>query len=76
MALIDSVIHWVIKKRIHQIGLFKKYPHDVQGELFKKLIYTARDTLTDRAPLSVNVFPQPLILHANGFSPVCTRMCV
>jgi hypothetical protein len=44
MTLINSVIHWLIKKRIHQIELFKKYPGEVQDELLKKLLYTARDT--------------------------------
>jgi hypothetical protein len=44
MALINSFISWLIKKRFHQIELFMKYPHDVQSELFKKLIYTAKDT--------------------------------
>lgn len=44
MSLIDSVFHWFIKKRIHQIELFMKYPHDVQNELLKKLISTAKDT--------------------------------
>ena len=44
MALINSVISWIIKKRIHQIELFMKYPHDVQAEIFKKLIYAAKDT--------------------------------
>ncbi len=44
MALLNSVISWLIKKRIHQIELFKKYPHEVQGELFKKLILSAKDT--------------------------------
>ncbi len=33
-----------MKKRIHQIELFMKYPHDVQDELFKKLIQQARHT--------------------------------
>lgn len=33
-----------MKKRIHQIELFMKYPHDVQQELFKKLISTAKST--------------------------------
>ncbi|MFN8691969.1 MAG: GH3 auxin-responsive promoter family protein, partial [Cyclobacteriaceae bacterium] len=33
-----------MKKRIHQIELFKKYPHDVQDELLKRLIQTARYT--------------------------------
>lgn len=44
MSIIDSVIHWLIKKRIHQIELFKKYPFEVQEELFKDLINKARDT--------------------------------
>lgn len=44
MALINSVLSWLIKKRIHQIGLFIKYPYEVQAEWFKKLISTARDT--------------------------------
>ena len=33
-----------MKKRIHQIGLFMKYPHDVQEELFKRLIKEASAT--------------------------------
>jgi len=44
MALINSVLSWIIKKRIHQIELFMKYPHEVQQEWFKKLINTAKDT--------------------------------
>jgi hypothetical protein len=44
MAIISSVISWLIKKRIHQIELFKTYPVDVQDELIGKLISTARNT--------------------------------
>lgn len=33
-----------MKKRIHDIELFIKYPHDVQGELFKKLLDQAKNT--------------------------------
>lgn len=44
MAILDSVLQWLIKKRIHQIELFKMYPHEVQDELFKKLIATAKNT--------------------------------
>jgi hypothetical protein len=33
-----------MKKRIHQMELFMKYPHEVQDEIFKKLIQTARTT--------------------------------
>jgi hypothetical protein len=44
MGLINSILTWVMQKRIHQIELFIKYPHEVQEELFKKLIQTARHT--------------------------------
>jgi hypothetical protein len=44
MALINSVLYWLIKKRIHQIELFIKYPHEVQAEWFRKLIQAAKDT--------------------------------
>lgn len=44
MPIFNSVISWFIKKRIHQIELFMKYPHDVQAEWFRKLITSARDT--------------------------------
>ena len=44
MQIINSILNWVIKKRIHQIELFKKYPHDVQDEVLKKLIGFARYT--------------------------------
>lgn len=44
MAFVNSVLNWWIKKRIHQIELFNKYPFEVQNDVFKKLITTARDT--------------------------------
>jgi hypothetical protein len=44
MGLLNSILTWVMKKRIHQIELFIKYPHEVQDELFKRLIQTARGT--------------------------------
>jgi GH3 auxin-responsive promoter len=34
----NSVFGWVLKKRIHQIELFMKYPVEVQSELFSSLI--------------------------------------
>lgn len=42
--IVNSVLSWLIKKRIHQIELFMKYPEDVQYEWFRKLILTAKDT--------------------------------
>lgn len=44
MPIINSFISWLMKKRIHQIELFMKYPHEVQQEVFQKLITTASDT--------------------------------
>ena len=40
----NSIFAWVMKKRIHQIELFKKYPNYVQEELLLKLINTAKNT--------------------------------
>ncbi|MBS1977209.1 MAG: GH3 auxin-responsive promoter family protein [Bacteroidetes bacterium] len=44
MQIINSILTWVMKKRIHQMELFMKYPHDVQEELLHKLLLTARPT--------------------------------
>ncbi|OIP00416.1 MAG: hypothetical protein AUJ98_07675 [Bacteroidetes bacterium CG2_30_33_31] len=44
MEIINKVASWFIKKRIHQIELFLKYPHDVQNELFRQLISQSEDT--------------------------------
>ncbi len=44
MAIINSVLTWLIKKRMHQIDLFLKFPIDVQHDWFEKLIKTAADT--------------------------------
>jgi hypothetical protein len=44
MALINSVFTWFIKKRIHQIELFMKYPNEVQEEWFERLVAGAEYT--------------------------------
>lgn len=44
MEIINSILTWVMKKRIHDIDLFRKYPHEVQLELFQGLISTAKNT--------------------------------
>lgn len=48
MEFLNSIISWIIKKRLHQIDLFIKYPYDVQSELFFKLIEAAKDTVWGR----------------------------
>ena len=44
MALFNSIVSWVMKKRIHQIELFMKYPHEVQFELLDQLIHQGAST--------------------------------
>ncbi len=44
MPFLNSFFNWVIKKRIHQIELFKQYPHEVQRDVFYRLISEAKNT--------------------------------
>lgn len=44
MGVINSILSWWMKKRFHQIDLFIRYPHDVQLEVFNKLIAMGRNT--------------------------------
>lgn len=44
MAIVNSIFTWYMKKRIHQIELFMKYPLDVQDEWLHSLIASAENT--------------------------------
>lgn len=44
MAIVNSIFTWYMKKRVHQIELFMKYPVDVQEEWFHNLILCAENT--------------------------------
>jgi len=44
MTIFNSVFTWFMKKRIHQIELFMKYPNEVQEEWFEQLISMAEST--------------------------------
>jgi hypothetical protein len=44
MTIFNSVFTWFMKKRIHQIELFMKYPNEVQEEWFEQLITRAENT--------------------------------
>lgn len=44
IPLLNSIASWFLKKRFHQIELFLKYPNEVQNELLRNLIQTAKDT--------------------------------
>jgi hypothetical protein len=41
---VNSILSWFLKKRIHQIELFLKYPIDVQHEVLSKLLQTSKRT--------------------------------
>ena len=43
-SFINTVASWMLKKRIHQIELFEKYPLEVQNEELKKLIQISKNT--------------------------------
>jgi len=45
MAFLNSIVSWVTIKRLNQIELFRKYPNEVQIDVFKKLIKRGEDTL-------------------------------
>jgi len=44
IPLVNSIASWFLKKRIHQMELFLKYPHEVQNELLLKLVHKAKNT--------------------------------
>lgn len=44
MPILNSIASWLMKKRMHQIELFIKYPVDVQQEWFSRLLIDACDT--------------------------------
>jgi GH3 auxin-responsive promoter len=44
LPLLNSIASWLMVKRLHQIDLFRKHPHEVQIETFLKLIESGRET--------------------------------
>jgi hypothetical protein len=44
MPIINSIASWLMKKRMHQIELFMKYPIDVQQEWLFSLLREASET--------------------------------
>ncbi|WP_294818234.1 GH3 auxin-responsive promoter family protein [uncultured Flavobacterium sp.] len=45
LPIINSIASWILKKRIHQMELFMKYPNEVQEELLMNLMRNAESTL-------------------------------
>ena len=48
LPIVNSVASWILKKRIHQIELFLKYPDEVQEELLINLIRFAENTFVGK----------------------------
>ncbi|HCK05698.1 MAG TPA: hypothetical protein DHV98_04910, partial [Flavobacteriaceae bacterium] len=44
IPIVNSIASWFLKKRIHQMELFFKYPHEVQDELLMYLIQKGKNT--------------------------------
>ncbi|MCG8700178.1 MAG: GH3 auxin-responsive promoter family protein [Bacteroidales bacterium] len=44
MPIITSIVNWLNVKRVHQIELFRKYPFNIQQDVFNQLITQAVDT--------------------------------
>ena len=44
IPVVNSIASWFLKKRVHQIELFIKYPNEVQNELLFSLLKLAKDT--------------------------------
>ena len=43
-SFLNTVTTWFLKKRMHQIELFKKYPLEVQNEVLINLLKNAENT--------------------------------
>ncbi len=56
MPLLNSIASWWMKKRIHQIELFMKYPEDVQNEWLLKLTHSAKDSEWGKAHDFKNIY--------------------
>ncbi len=80
MAFVNSIFTWLMKKRIHQIELFMKYPHDVQQEWFYSLIDSAQNTewgkLYDyKSILTINQYQERVpIQNYDTLKPYIERM--
>lgn len=49
IPIVNSIASWILKKRLHQIELFLKYPNEVQQELLFNLIQKAKNTEVGKA---------------------------
>ncbi|MBA4738927.1 MAG: GH3 auxin-responsive promoter family protein [Flavobacteriaceae bacterium] len=48
IPIINSIASWFLKKRMHQIELFEKYPAEVQNDVLSNLVDKAKNTIIGR----------------------------
>ena len=48
ITIINSIASWFLKKRIHQIEFFEKYPAEVQNDVLLNLVDKAKNTVIGR----------------------------
>ena len=48
IPIINSIASWFLKKRMHQIELFEKYPAEVQNDVLLNLVDKAKNTIIGR----------------------------
>ena len=64
IPLINSIAAWFLKKRMHQIELFLKYPNEVQNDILLNLIKSAKDTFREAGiNLSLPTSPQDKLIN-------------
>ena len=82
IPLFNTVVSWFLKKRIHQIELFLKYPIDVQQEVLLRLLGDAQyteigkkygfndmytyTTFTERVPIQQYESIEPMIARTRN----------
>jgi len=49
ITLLNSVVSWFLKKRIHDMELFMKYPQELQNNLLMDMLHYAKDTEVGRS---------------------------
>lgn len=80
MEFINSILSWIMKKRIHQIEFFIKYPTEVQEEWLHSLVNNAKNTewgkMYDYKSIqSINDFKQRVpIQNYDTLKPYIERM--
>ena len=80
LSIINSIASWFLKKRIHQIELFLKFPNEVQNELLLNLINRAKTTEIGKkydfsSILSYNEFSKRVPIHTyEEFEPLISRV--